>query len=95
VKHTRDPNRWTNTEIAEDTEGYVAAQKAYREDRAEEARKVREDFDRQTFVSEFVRRGGTREDAERAYTDSINREAAEAANAEAAAVQRRRVRSVL
>ena len=37
MKHTRDPNRWTNTEIAEDTEGYVAAQKAYREDRAEEA----------------------------------------------------------
>jgi hypothetical protein len=98
VKHSSDPTKWTNQKISEDSEGYVAAQQAYRKAREEEQRKALEDFDRQTFVSEFVRRGGTREDAERAYTNAINREAAEAAeaaNTEAAAYQRRRVRSVL
>ena len=97
-KHPRDPNRWSNQEIAEDTDGYLEAQANYREDRKEQQRKVSEDFDLRTFVSEFVRRGGTKEDAERAYRDQINREAAEAAeaaNAEAAAYQRRKVRSVL
>jgi 6-phosphofructokinase len=98
TKNKRNPNVWTNTDVESDPDGYKEAQANYREDREEQQRKVCEDFDLRTFVSEFVRRGGTKEAAERAYTDSINREAAEAAeaaNAEAAAYQRRKVRSVL
>ena len=96
TKDRRDPNAWTNEEIEQDSEGYLAAQKAYREDRAEQDRAAAEDADREMYVREFVRQGGVPVAAARAWRkarDERARQAAEMAEAEAAS--RRSVRSRL
>jgi hypothetical protein len=43
TKNPRDPIKWTNQEIASGTEGYLAAQAAHREDRAQAEQERRED----------------------------------------------------
>jgi hypothetical protein len=97
TKDRRDPNTWTNLEIEADSEGYLAAQRAYREDREQQERAAAEDADRELYVREFVRQGGDR-DAARAWRKARDEQAAqsaEQAETEAEAVSRRNVRSRL
>ena len=79
MKDSRNPNAWTLKEIEGDSAAYVAAQEAYRKDRAvaEGQRQAEQDLER--FTKSFVVAGGTRADAHDAYRAKRNAEAAEAA----------------
>jgi len=79
LKDSRNPNAWTLKEIEGDSAAYVAAQEAYRKDRAvaEGQRQAEQDLER--FTKSFVVAGGTRADAHDAYRAKRNAEAAEAA----------------
>jgi len=79
LKDSRNPNAWTLKEIEGDSAAYVAAQEAYRKDRAvaEGQRQAEQDLER--FTKSFVVAGGTRADAHDAYRAKRNEQAAEAA----------------
>jgi hypothetical protein len=98
MKKPRDYRAWTNREIEQDSEGYVAAQQAYREDQeAAEQQRIEADDERQ-FTERFVEAGGRERDAAAAYKAHRNQQAAEeAGRMEDAALQgaRARVRQVL
>lgn len=98
VKDKKNPNRWTNVEIEGDPDGYIAAQRAYREEQEKTRRQAMYAADEASFTREFVRNGGERSKASQAFRDHRNRQAAQSAEqADTAAEQagRRRVRSVL
>src|SRR5829696_7286651 len=97
-KKRRDPSLWTTKDVEADTEGYLAAQAAYQEDRAEQERAAAEDADRELYVREFVRQGGDREAGAAAWRKARDERAArtaEDAELEAERVSRRNVRSAL
>jgi hypothetical protein len=79
TKNPRDPRQWSNTEIAKDSQGYLAAQQAFREDRDAAQIRRREVDDLNRFTESFVRAGGKREDAEEAFWSKRNTDAAESA----------------
>ena len=79
MKDPRNPYRWTNREIEADSEGYVAAQEAYAEDREAEDRRRQEADDLARFTDEYVSNGGRARDAKAAFRTHRNRRAAEAA----------------
>jgi hypothetical protein len=94
----RNPNKWTNEEIEADSQGYIAAQKAYREDREQQERAAAEDADREMYEREFVRQGGSRDAATREWRKHRDAQAARTAEQvehEAEAASRRNVRSRL
>lgn len=79
VKNPRKTSEWTNKEIQEDSAGYLAAQKAEREDREAEARDRAETVAREDFEAAYVRAGGDPEQAEYAYKAHRGGQAAVAA----------------
>jgi hypothetical protein len=98
VKNQRDPSKWSNVEIEQDSEGYVEAQAAYREDREQAETQRREQDDLRLFEEEFVRAGGKRSEAARRFREQRDRDGAEAASRASASVlqdARRRIRKVL
>jgi hypothetical protein len=101
-KNPRDPRTWSNREIEGDSEGYVEAQQASREDRAAAEQERRDTDDLERFTERFVRDGGRRSEAAAAFWTDRARRAAEAAaleaeqaDAAASATTRRRVRGAL
>ena len=80
MKDRRNHTRWTNTEIEQDSGGYIAAQEAYAEDKVEAERQRREADDQQRFEEEFVRGGGAKVEASAAWRKHRNEQAAEAAS---------------
>jgi hypothetical protein len=98
MKEPRNPYRWTNREIEADSEGYVAAQQAYREDQeAAEQQRIEAD-DEARFTESFISAGGRERDAAAAYKAHRNQQAAEAATKAEASVladARRRIRQAL
>jgi hypothetical protein len=98
MKDKKDPRKWTNQEIESDSKGYIAAQRAYREEQEKTRRQAIYAADEASFTREFVAAGGERTKAAQAFRDHRNRQAAHSAEeADAAAEQasRRRVRSTL
>jgi hypothetical protein len=98
TKNPRDPRQWTNLEIAEDAQGYLAAQDAFGADREAEQIRRREVDNLSRFTESFVRAGGKRQDAEQAFWEQRNADAlqsARTADDQARAEQRRRVRQGL
>ncbi len=98
MKNQRDPSKWSNVEIEQDSEGYVEAQAAYREDREQAETQRREQDDLRLFEEEFVRAGGKRSEAARRFREQRDRDGAEAASRASASVlqdARRRIRKVL
>jgi hypothetical protein len=67
MKHPKKPELWSNVEISADTDGYLAAQEASRELRAEQERErqVADDLDR--FRERFLIEGGRECDVEAAF----------------------------
>jgi hypothetical protein len=98
MKKPRDYRAWTNREIEADSEGYVAAQQAYRDDRESSDRQRQEADDERLFTEAFVSNGGRERDAAAAYKAHRNQQAAEAATKAEASVladARRRIRQAL
>ena len=98
TKDPRNPRTWSNVQIEQDPEGYVAAQQAYRDDRESSDRQRQEADDERRFTDEYVRNGGRGRDAAAAFRAHRNEQAAQAAamaDAEAEQETRRRARSVL
>jgi hypothetical protein len=98
MKDQRNPNKWSNTEIEQDSEGYVEAQRAFREDQEAAERQRRDADDERRFTAEFIRNGGRAGDAPAAFRKQRNEQAAQAAaQADASAEQasRRSVRQAL
>ena len=83
---------WTNHDIAENPDGYRAAQERYKEDaQAYRERRPQED-DRARFVEEFVAAGGVAADADKVWKTHRNERAAEVARwADETAVQQTRL----
>jgi hypothetical protein len=79
VKDSRNPNAWSNREIEADSAAYVAAQEAYRKDRAVAEGQRNEERDRAAFEASFVAAGGTKSGAGDAYRAKRDEQAAEAA----------------
>ncbi len=79
MKDSRNPNNWSNREIEQDSEGYRAAQSAYRQDQGVAATQRQAEQDQERFTKAFVVAGGTRADAHDAYRAKRNEEAALAA----------------
>jgi hypothetical protein len=79
VKDSRNPNAWTLKEIEGDSAAYVAAQEAYRKDRAVAEGQRNEERDRAAFEASFVAAGGTSSGAGDAYRAKRNEQAAAAA----------------
>ena len=79
TKNPKDHREWTLEEVEEDSQGYLAAQQAYHEERAqaEERRAYEADF--RHFREAFVAAGGAEEAAEAAFQAHRNEQAAEAA----------------
>jgi hypothetical protein len=92
TKNPRDERVWTNSEVQEDAQGYLAAQQARRENEEAEQAKRRERDDQDRFVEEFVAEGGERADAVKVWREIRNERAGEAARRteEAARVNTRR-----
>jgi hypothetical protein len=82
TKNPRDPRTWTNIEISKDAAGYLAAQDAFREDRAAADLRRREDYDKSRFTESFIRAGGKREAAEEAFWSERNEDATQKARRE-------------
>jgi hypothetical protein len=105
TKNPRDERVWTNIEVQEDAQGYLAAQQRRREDAEAEVAKRREESDKARFIEEFVAEGGEPDDAAVMWRAVKNELAAEATRravdageraGEAAVEQaRRRMRQVL
>jgi len=79
MKDSRNPNAWTLREIEQDTAGYLAAQQAYRKDRAVAEGQRNAERDRAAFEASFVAAGGTRSGAGDAYRAKRDEQAALAA----------------
>ena len=98
MKDPRNPSKWTNREIEADSDGYVAAQQAYRDDQEAAERQRQEADDERRFREAFLANGGRERDTATAYKAHRNRQAAEAAGrAEEAALlgARARIRQAL
>jgi hypothetical protein len=67
MKDSRNPNNWKLKEIEGDSEGYKAAQSAYRLDQAAAEFQRQEERDRAAFEAEYVAAGGTKSGAGDAY----------------------------
>jgi hypothetical protein len=98
---TRNPHyhrEWTNKELEQDPQGYLAAQAAYNENREAERRRGLEEADRQDFEHQFVAAGGTKSESDKEWQRHKNEMAAQAArraDTEAAEQSRRQIRSRL
>ncbi len=79
MKDSRNPNAWTLKEIEGDSAAYVAAQEAYRKDRAVAEGQRNAERDRAAFEASFVAAGGTRSGAGDAWRKKRDEQAAEAA----------------
>jgi hypothetical protein len=75
----RKASAWTNTEIEEDSSGYIAAQKAEREDRMKEAERKRQADELRHFERTYIAAGGSRSEAAAAYRAHKNEHAEQAA----------------
>jgi hypothetical protein len=94
----RDHREWSNKEVEENPQGYLAAQEAYREHKATEEQKKRDADDLERYTEAFVAAGGNKSDAAAAFRAHRNEQAATAArraDQEAAEQARRRIRSVV
>ena len=83
TRNPRDHRAWTNKELEQDPQGYLAAQEAFRKDRAkaEEERIYKSDLAH--FTETFVAAGGAEKDAEAAFKAQRREQAAAAARAAA------------
>jgi hypothetical protein len=79
TKNPRDERVWTNIEVQEDAQGYLAAQLRRRQDEERELQRRREADDRDRFTEAFVAEGGDPDDAKAVWKEIRNDRAAEAA----------------
>jgi hypothetical protein len=96
TRNPRDHTVWTNRELEQDPQGYLAAQEAYREHKATEEQKKRDADDLERFTEAFVAAGGNKSDAAAAFRAHRNEQATTAArraDQSAAEESRRRIRS--
>jgi hypothetical protein len=77
TKNPHDHREWTNEDIQEDAEGYLAAQQTYREEAEALEAKWREEDDRARFTEQFVAAGGNRADAAAEWRRMRNERATE------------------
>jgi hypothetical protein len=98
TKDPKDPRKWTNVEIENDSDGYLEAMANYREEQEKGQRQARYDADLAQFTQQYVAAGGDESEAEEAFKAHRNKQAAIAAeqsDVETYNASRRRVRSVL
>ena len=79
TKNPKDHREWTLEEVEEDSQGYLAAQQAYDEERAQAEERRTYEADLKHFRAAFVAAGGEEEAAEAAFRARRNEQAAEAA----------------
>ncbi len=79
MKDSRNHQVWSLKEIEADSAAYVAAQEAYRKDRAVAEGQRNEERDRAAFEAAFTKAGGSKADAHAAYRAKRNEQAAAAA----------------
>ncbi len=97
-KNPRDPSTWSNKQIEQDSEGYVEAQRAFREDKETAEQQRRTTDDERRFTAEFIRNGGRAADAPAAFRRTRSEGAAQAAarvDTTALTASRRSVRQAL
>jgi len=88
TKNPRDERVWTNIEVQEDAQGYLAAQKRRWQDEEAEQIKRREEDNKARFTEEFVTAGGDPDEAILVWKTLRNEQASDAAwRAEEAAEQ--------
>jgi hypothetical protein len=91
TKNPRDHREWSNEDIQEDAEGYLAAQQVYREEAEAREDRRREEDDKARFTEEFTTAGGDRADAAAEWRKMRNERALEVARrADEAAVEQTR-----
>ena len=98
TRNPRDHRDWTNIEVEEDPQGYLAAQEARRKDEAAAEQKKRDADDLERFTEAFVAAGGNKSDAAQAFKAHRNEQATTAArraDQEALAHSRQQIRSVV
>jgi hypothetical protein len=98
TKNPRDERVWTNSEVQEDAQGYLAAQIKRRQDEEAEQQKRRDADDKARFVEEFIAEGGNQADAAAVWKEIRNERATDAVRRaeEAAGEQaRRRISQIL
>ena len=94
----RDHREWTNKELEQDPEGYLAAQAARRKDEDAQEQKRRDADDLERFTEAFVAAGGSHADATAAFKAHRHEQAttaARAADQSATEASRLRVRARL
>ncbi len=79
MKDSRNHQVWSLKEIEADSAAYVAAQEAYRKDRAVAEGQRNAERDRAAFEASFVAAGGTRSGAGDAWRKKRDEQASEAA----------------
>jgi len=67
TKNPRDHREWTLEELEEDSQGYLAAQAALREDKENAAKQRAYEADLELYRKAFVEAGGNARDAEAAF----------------------------
>jgi hypothetical protein len=67
TRNPHDHREWTNKELEQDPQGYLAAQAAYNENREAERRRGLEEADRQDFERPFVAAGGTKSESDKEW----------------------------
>jgi len=88
MKDPKDYRKWTHREIEESPKDYVKAQeRTHRREAWERARQA-EAADRERFIEQFLRDGGTRSGARAEWEKRRNESAAESAAAHDAAAWR-------
>ena len=95
TRNPRDEREWTNRELQDDPQGYLAAQQARREDEALAEQTRRDADDLEHFADAFAAAGGDRSDARAAFKKHRADRAIEAGIEEdraAAAASRQRIR---
>ncbi len=98
MKDPRNPYRWSNVEIEQDGEGFLAAQEAFRHAGEEAETRRREEDDLQRFTEAYTEAGGKRSEAAAAFREQRGQQAAAAATKAEASVladARRRLRQAL
>jgi hypothetical protein len=97
-RNASDHREWTNKEVEQDPQGYLAAQKTYNENMEAERRRGLEEADRQDFERQFIAAGGMKSESDKEWQRHKNETAAQAArraDTEAAQASRRQIRSRL
>ena len=94
TKNPRDHREWSNFDVQDDPQGYLAAQKALREAQEKAEKQSRLERERLDFVGPMIDRGVPEDIAQRGWEDYLLMTATNDAE-QVAQRERRRISSVL